>query len=161
MAGTGGGVSVGVPDTETQILCDVQPDGTSTPFLRRFTVAPGGTVSAEDLELDGTTPYTPTGTVQVCAPQEADSPEIASTAHRQTGAGAVTIPAGARSVTLMVLAGAPTVEIGGAAAVAFPAGTSGTWSVDRGGDAGEQLADEFVFTGAEQDDFIVLTTGEA
>jgi len=88
-------------------------------------------------------------------------PGIASTAQRQTGAGAVTIAAGARSVTLMVYAGAPTVAIGTGPAVAFPAGTTATWAVDHGQNDGEQLQDAFTFTGAAADDFAVLSTRES
>lgn len=156
MSGTSGSVSTARPDVEFQVLCD---DG--TPFLRHYQSDGAGGVVATDYELDGTTPYIPAGTVGVCAEQPAANPEIASTVQRQTGAGTVTIPAGARSVTVVVYAGAPTVQIGGGAAVALPAGTSLTWGVDRGGDAGEQLADEFVFTGAASDDFLVTSTREA
>ncbi|MEV5047351.1 hypothetical protein AB0N20_22615 [Streptomyces griseoincarnatus] len=83
---------------------------------------------------------------------------VASAAQRQTDAGAVTVAAGARSVTLMVYAGEPTADIGGAGPVGFPAGSTATWSVDQGGDPGETLDEEFVFTGAAGDDFTVLTT---
>lgn len=161
MAGTSGSVSVGTPDAEFNILCDDDGAGVVTPFLRRYTAASDGTVATEDLELDGTTPYTPAGTVTVCAPEAAANPEVGSTAQRQTGAGTVTVPAGARSVTLLVLAGTASVAIGGGAAAVFPAGASATWSVDRGGQAGEQLGDEFVFTGVAGSDFAVLTTREA
>ncbi len=54
-------------DRTTQLLCDVQADGTSTPFLRTFTTDDTGTTTADTL-LDGTTAYTPTGTVGVCLP---------------------------------------------------------------------------------------------
>jgi hypothetical protein len=61
----------------------------------------------------------------------------------------------------MVFAGAPTVAIGADSAVAFPAGSSGTWSVDQGGKSGESLADAFVFTGvAGSGDFLVPSTRE-
>jgi hypothetical protein len=52
---------------ETLPLCDVADDGTSTPFLRRLTYTPGvATPSIADFALDGTTPYTPLGTVGTC-----------------------------------------------------------------------------------------------
>lgn len=54
-------------DRTTQLLCDVQADGTSSPFLRTFTTDDTGTTTADTL-LDGTTAYTPTGTVGVCLP---------------------------------------------------------------------------------------------
>lgn len=157
MAGTSGSVAAATPDDEYEILCD---DVGS--FLRRYSTEGGATV-ATDTELDGTTPYTPTGTVVRCdaATTPAANPQIDSTAQRQTGAGTVTIAAGARSVTFLVFAGAPTVAIGGGAAVTFPAGSTATWSVDRGGQAGEALADEFVFTGIAGSDFAVLSTREA
>ncbi|MER6828890.1 hypothetical protein ABT352_23115 [Streptosporangium sp. NPDC000563] len=143
-------------DDEYEILCD---DAGS--FLRRYSTEDGATV-VTDTALDGTTAYTPTGTVVRCDAQQtpAVNPQIDSTAQRQAGAGAVTIAAGARSVTFMVFAGAPTVSIGGGAAVVFPAGSTATWSVDRGGEAGESLQDEFTFTGVVGSDFAVLSTRE-
>ncbi|WP_457455665.1 hypothetical protein [Streptomyces sp. TE5632] len=60
-------------DVEPLVLCDVQADGTSTPFLRHISYGTGGVVSVViDTGLDGFTPYTPAGTVGVCstAPEE-------------------------------------------------------------------------------------------
>ncbi|MGW2951506.1 hypothetical protein [Streptomyces eurythermus] len=54
-------------ERSTQLLCDVQADGTSLPFLRMYTTSDTGTTTADTL-LDGTTPYAPTGTVGVCQP---------------------------------------------------------------------------------------------
>ena len=54
-------------DRSTQLLCDVQADGSSVPFLRTFITDDAGTTTADTL-LDGTTAYTPTGTVGVCLP---------------------------------------------------------------------------------------------
>ncbi|MER5699490.1 hypothetical protein ACWDBO_48960 [Streptomyces mirabilis] len=54
-------------DRTAQLLCDVQADGTSAPFLRAFITDDAGTTTADTL-LDGTTAYTPTGTVGVCLP---------------------------------------------------------------------------------------------
>ena len=155
MSGTNGSVAIARPDNEYEQLCD-----DNGPFLRRYTIEDGAPVTT-DTELDGTTAYTPTGTVRRCADVAAANPALDSTVQRQTGAGTVTIAAGARSVTVNVYAGAPTVAIGGGTAVALPAGTSLSWSVDRGGDAGESLADEFTFTGAAGHDFIVASTREA
>ncbi|MDX2643493.1 hypothetical protein PV341_07870 [Streptomyces sp. PA03-1a] len=59
-------------DRQTQLLCDVQADGTSTPFLRHFTTDPAGTTTTADTLLDGTTAYAPTGTVGVCLPAQAE-----------------------------------------------------------------------------------------
>jgi hypothetical protein len=156
MSGTSGSVAVAAPDDEYEILCD-----DVGAFLRRYSTEDGATV-VTDTELDGTTDYTPTGTVVRCGAETAPAanPQIDSTVQRQTGAGNVTIPAGARSVTVVVYAGAPTVAIGGGAAVSLAAGTSLTWGVDRGGAAGEQLQDAFVFTGAAGADFLVTSTRE-
>jgi hypothetical protein len=88
------------------------------------------------------------------------NPQIGSTLQRQTGTGTVTVAAGARSVTLVVYAGSPTVAIGSAAAVTLEPGTSLTWSVDRGGETGEQLLDAFAFTGVAGSDFLVSSTQE-
>ncbi len=159
MSGTSGSVSAAAAaDAEYEILCDVQPDGSSTPFLRHYTTTGTGALAMSDTLLDGTTAYVPTGTVARCG--TTPNPQIDSKAQRQTGVGAVNITAGARSVTLLVFAGAPTVAIGGDPAVPFPAGSSGTWSVDQGGKNGEKLADAFVFTGAAGADFVVLSTRE-
>lgn len=157
MSGTSGSVAAATPDDEYEILCD---DAGS--FLRRYSTVDGATV-ATDTELDGTTAYTVTGAVVRCDAEQAPgaNPSIGSTLQRQTGAGAVTIAAGARSVTLVVYAGSPTVAIGGGLPVAVAAGTSLTWGVDRGGATGEQLQDEFAFTGADGSDFLVSSTREA
>src|SRR5690606_11670586 len=88
------------------------------------------------------------------------NPVIESTVERVTGAGSVTIAEGARSVTVVVYAGAPTVAIGGGTAVALPAGTSLSWGVNQGGAPGEMLQDEFVFTGLAGHDFLVTSTRE-
>lgn len=88
------------------------------------------------------------------------NPQIDSTLQRQTGAGAVNIPAGARSVTVTVVTGTPTVAIGGGAAVTLAAGMTLTWAVDRGGPDGETLQDAFVVTGLAGHDFLVHTTRE-
>ncbi|MFE0545199.1 hypothetical protein [Streptomyces sp. NPDC058891] len=64
-----------VADTEVVELCDVAADGTSTPFLRLLTFpASGGAPTVTDTGLDGTTPYTPAGTVGVC-PTPAEDPQ--------------------------------------------------------------------------------------
>lgn len=158
MSGTSGSVAAATaPDDEFEVLCDEVG-----PFLRRYSTEDGETLTA-DTELDGVTAYTVTGTVVRCDAEQAPEPNpaIVPTVQRQTGAGNVTIAAGARSVTIAVYAGAPTVAIGGGAAVPLAAGTSLTWGVDRGGPAGEQLQDEFVFAGVAGSDFVVTSTREA
>lgn len=154
MSGTNGSVAIARPDNEYDVLCDDVGQ-----FLRRYTTEDGVPVTT-DTELDGVTVYVPTGTVRRCEDSATVNPVIDSTIQRQTGAGTVTIAAGARSVTVNVYAGAPTLAIGGGTAVAIPAGSSFTWSVDQGGDNGETLQDPFVFTGAAGHDFIVTSTRE-
>jgi hypothetical protein len=156
MSGTSGSVAAATPDDEYEVLCDDAGN-----FLRRYITEDGVTVT-KDTTLDGTTAYTPVGTVQRCTePPAAPAPQLGSTLQRQTGAGTVTIPAGARSITLVVYAGSPTVTIGAGAAVTVNLGTSLTWSVDQGGAGGERLRDVFTFTGTAGADFLVTTTREA
>ncbi|MBL0777840.1 hypothetical protein G6541_11070 [Streptomyces albidoflavus] len=60
------------PDVELLNLCDVQEDGTSTPFLRHLVYPDGAeTPTVLDTSLDGVTPYAITGTVGVCPQEEA------------------------------------------------------------------------------------------
>ncbi|MEU0947642.1 hypothetical protein ABZ379_33820 [Streptomyces canus] len=159
MSGTSGSVSAAASaDAEYEILCDVAANGTSTPFLRHYTTSGTGAPAVSDTTLDGTTPYAPSGSVVRCG--TSPNPQIDSTVQRQTNAGNVTIAAGARSVTVIVYAGSPTVALSGGTAVPLAAGTSATWSVDQGGKSGETLQDSFVFTGAAGNDFLVLSTRE-
>lgn len=88
------------------------------------------------------------------------NPTIDSTVQRQAGVGLVNIPAGARSVTVVVTAGSPTVSLSGGAAVTLTAGMTLTWAVDQGGDTGETLQDSFAFTGVAGSDFVVTSTRE-
>ncbi|MFF4733340.1 hypothetical protein ACFY3M_50715 [Streptomyces mirabilis] len=56
------------PEQDALILCDVQADGTSVPLVRDYRRdETGAIVGHSDYALDGTA-YTPTGTVQQCAP---------------------------------------------------------------------------------------------
>ncbi|MER6557884.1 hypothetical protein ABT300_08975 [Streptomyces sp. NPDC001027] len=153
MAGTSGSVAGTRPDAEYEILCD---DNGS--FLRRYTTDNGAPVLV-DTTLDGTTAYVSTGTVRRCDVATAN-PVIDSTIQRQAGAGNVTIPVGARSVTVVVYAGNPTLAIGGGTAATLDPGTSLTWGVDRGGKVGESLQDAFVFTGVAGSNFLVTSTRE-
>lgn len=77
-----------------------------------------------------------------------------STVQRQTNAGTVTVAAGARSVTLVVLTGPVTVNLG-QGVMTIPAGVTLTWAVDG---PGETLAEAFAFTGVAGSDFIVTST---
>jgi hypothetical protein len=154
MSGTNGSVAIARPDNEYDVLCDDVGQ-----FLRRYTTEDGVPVTT-DTELDGVTGYVPTGTVRRCEDTATVNPVLDGTLQRQAGAGTVTIPAGARSVTLIVLAGTAAVAIGGGAAVTVPAGTSLTWGVDRGGDTGESLQDAYGFTGVAGSDLLVSATRE-
>lgn len=156
MAGTGGSTSTATRDREFEILCDDVGE-----FLRRYTVAEDGTVVPVDTELDGTTTYVVIGTVRRCvAPRVPANPAIIGTIQRQQGAGTVTIPAGARSITVVVASGTASVAIGVAPAVLIPQGASFTWGVDRGGPDGETLQDAYAFTGVASSDFYVSSTRE-
>ena len=88
------------------------------------------------------------------------NPQIRSTYQRLTAAGNITIPAGARSISVAVNTGSPTLTIGANPAVALFAGLAQSWQVDQGGLAGENLADQFVFTWVAGADFTVSTTRE-
>lgn len=72
MSGTGGSVSTSAPDREYEVLCDTAADGTVTPFIRRVSVDGTGNTTVTDTTLDGTTAYTPTGTVGVCPAETTD-----------------------------------------------------------------------------------------
>jgi hypothetical protein len=154
MGGTSGSVAAR-PDLEYEVLCD-----DNGAFLRRYTLDDTGTLVPVDATLAGAA-YAAVGTVHRCETSAAPAnPALDGTLQRQTGAGTVTVAAGARSVTLVVYAGSATVAIGGGVPVPVAAGTSLTWGVDRGGPAGERLQDEFVFTGVAGSDFLVSSTRE-
>ncbi|WP_158677817.1 hypothetical protein [Streptomyces sp. SPB074] len=66
--GCGAGAGSGL-DVEVLTLCDIAPDGSSSPFLRHITYGSGGQPAAvTDTALDGFAPYTPSGTVGICGP---------------------------------------------------------------------------------------------
>ncbi|MGA5202803.1 hypothetical protein [Streptomyces variegatus] len=154
MAGTSGSVA-GRADVEYEILCD-----DVGAFLRRYVLDDSGALVPVDTDLDGGT-YAPVGTVRRCeAPAAPPNPVIDGTLQRQTGAGTITVPAGARSVTLVVVTGTASVAIGGGAPVTVPQGTSLTWGVDRGGDTGESLQDAYAFTGVAGSDLLITSTRE-
>lgn len=56
-------------DREVLLLCDDQGGGTIVEFLRHISVDVNGVVGISDTELDGTTPYVPSGTVESCTSQ--------------------------------------------------------------------------------------------
>lgn len=85
-----------------------------------------------------------------------DSATVDPHIQRLTGVGNVAVAAGARSVTLSVIAGDVSVQINGDAAALVPAGMSLSWGVD---DCSQTLADSFTFTNdAAMDDFVVNWT---
>ncbi|WP_406321850.1 hypothetical protein [Streptomyces sp. NBC_00519] len=138
-AGTGSGNTDPIFDVEYVLLCDVAADGTSTPFLRRFTHAQDGSLSSTaTLALDGSTAYTPTGTVGVCSADSTTTPVTTQTAstHRQVlnTAGTFdvfgTATGTVESVTVSVIAAGatgPTVTTASGTSPMF-AGESVTWS---------------------------------
>lgn len=67
------------PNVQVLVLCDTPPGGEPVPFLRHLVYPAGAaTPTVLDTELDGTTPYTVTGTVGVCQPQEEEEEECPS-----------------------------------------------------------------------------------
>ncbi|NED87340.1 hypothetical protein G3I76_45570, partial [Streptomyces sp. SID11233] len=58
-------------DVEVVALCDAAADGAVVQFLRHITYGTAGQVSVVvDTALDGFSPYTPSGTVGVCQPEQ-------------------------------------------------------------------------------------------
>ncbi|MFJ8852363.1 hypothetical protein [Streptomyces sp. NPDC102437] len=134
MAGTVGSVST--PDLDAFVLCDDDGAGTVTPFLRRYT--PGVAPGYVDTALDGTTPYTVTGTVGTCAPNPTPDAEVSTALHRYTAAATPDLKAlypGLQSATVTVLAGTVAVTTTGAADQPVPAGVALTWSTNDGDDS--------------------------
>lgn len=85
-----------------------------------------------------------------------DSATVDPHVQRLTGVGNIVIPAGARSVTISVIAGTVSTQINGDTAIDLPAGMSLSWGVD---DCSQTLADNFTFTNdAAMDDFVVNWT---
>lgn len=212
MSGTGGSISTSAPDREFEILCDIAADGTATPFMRRVSVDSVGTSTVLDTTLDGTTPYTPTGTVGVCPESVTDYEVIelcdiaadgtatpflrrlaiaedgtvtttdtaldGTTAYTPAGTVGqcpVTVPpktvtphgtqstawdlaanAGTQSVTLLVYSGTATVTTA-EGALTVPAGASLTWGVD-GDTVDSELTGTLSIAGAAGASWQVLWT---
>lgn len=129
-----------IMDVEYVTLCDVAADGTTTAFLRRFVHAQDGTLSSTaDLALDGTTAYTPAGTVSVCGGSDTTTPPVTTqtaSTHRQVlnTAGTFDVFAAAtgtvESVTVTVISAGtagPSVTTASGTSPMF-AGESVTWS---------------------------------
>lgn len=147
---TGG--SAGSVFQHEEILCD-----DDVTFVRKFIQDVNGNVtSVVDFDLEGD-PYVVTGTVQVCGggstpvtPQSLDS-----TVDRLTGVGSINVSAGAKSVTIIVFSGNPTVQIDADPIVTLVPGMSLTWAVD---DRTESLLNAYAFTGVSGSDFVLATT---
>ncbi|NEA39272.1 hypothetical protein [Streptomyces sp. SID11385] len=153
MSGTTGSISLAGPDAEFKILCDDDGAGTVA-FVRRYTTSPAGTVTVTDTGLDGTTPYTVTGTVAVCTTSDAEPGEL--TAHgEQDTAWALADHAGTVSVTLVVYAGTVTATTA-EGALTVPAGGTLTWSASAG--TGGVLAGALDLAGAAGASWHVIWT---
>ncbi|MEZ7005830.1 hypothetical protein [Streptomyces sp. AD55] len=128
MSGTAGSISITGSDAEFALLCDDDGAG-STPFLRRFSTSPAGTVTTTDTGLDGSTPYTVAGTVTVCSGPAAEPVELTPHGTQDTiwslAANTATV-----SVTVIVYTGTVTVTTGDGA-LTVPAGATITWSADE------------------------------
>lgn len=164
----GAGAADGGP-VEVLVECrcdDVAGDGSDIfRFVELIAVAADGTLTSlgywtEDLSspYDPVSPIPcPGGGATIAAP----NPEIAGTLAHADGAGAqtVNVPAGARSITVTVHEGTADVQVGTDPVVALPPG-SYTWAVDRGGPAGERLAQAYSVSGGAGDVFTVHSTRE-
>lgn len=62
-------------DTESQVLCDIQANGTRVAFLRRYSynAVTGLQVGTNDTTLNGSTPYAVTGTVGQCPDRDSET----------------------------------------------------------------------------------------
>ena len=60
-------------DSEQTVLCDVSGAGVATQFLRTEVRQANTILRRVDTALDGISPYTPTGTVRLCAGSDAES----------------------------------------------------------------------------------------
>ncbi|MFF4900435.1 hypothetical protein [Streptomyces sp. NPDC001068] len=142
---------------EPLLLCD-----SGTPFLRHVQYAgDGNPVSAVDTTLDGTTPYTVTGTVGSCTAASTPDAVVSTALYRYTGAGGHDIKAlhpGLQSVTLTVLVGTVEVTTAAAAAQAVPAGVTLTWSVT---DTDDSVLDVFSVALTAGDDVLINATYKA
>jgi hypothetical protein len=128
MSGTGGSVALAAPDREFEVLCDVDGAGVVRAFLRRYTVDTAGAVTPVDTGLDGTTPYTVTGTVGRCQETPPARTPVIPHGVRDTDWSLAANP-GTQSVTLSVLVGTVTVTTADGT-LTVPAGATLTWSVD-------------------------------
>lgn len=127
MSGTTGSISITGSDAEFALLCDDDGAGAVTPFLRRYSTSPAGTVTTTDTELDGSTAYTPGGTVTVCAAAAAEPVELTVHGTQDTD---WSLTAGVVSVTLIVYTGTVTATTGDGA-LTVPAGATLSWSADE------------------------------
>ncbi|MFB7114833.1 hypothetical protein [Streptomyces sp. NPDC056291] len=154
-----------VPEVDhiVQPLCDVAAAGTSTPFLRHWTVnnATGLLTPVQDTTLNGTTAYMTTGTVTVCG-QQPDQPVLTGV-RRVTGTTVVqnlkTEFPGLQSVSMTVVAGAVNAAMSSGTSQPVPAGASVTWSVSDTDDSSLAAAAFGGVTAAA--DFLLVWTYKA
>ncbi|MDX3067817.1 hypothetical protein PV518_37625 [Streptomyces sp. ND04-05B] len=112
-----------VSEAEPLLLCD-----SGTPFLRHIRYADDGTpMSVLDTTLDGTTPYTPAGTVGQCT--DTVTPRTVTPHGTQNTAWNLAANPGTQSVTLLVYSGTATVTTA-EGNLTVPAGATLTWGVD-------------------------------
>ena len=71
---------------EPVVLCDVQPDGSATQFIRSFTGDEAGNLDVEDTLLDGSV-YAPTGVVSDCQPYSNCTPSPTQDLNGDCGPG--------------------------------------------------------------------------
>lgn len=147
-------------DAEQTLLCDVGPGGellglALVVYLYNNETGVAPVPSLVDPETGA--PYVVLGTLQPCATGSGGggtTEVLDSTVQRQVGAGNIVIAAGARSVTVTILTGDVTVDLG-QGVTTLPAGNAFSWSADS---AGGSLSDAFTFTGVAGSDFIVQST---
>lgn len=109
-------------------------DGAANAFLRRYTINSSGAITAvANFQMDGTTAYTPVGTVWPFNPLVATRPNMVTSVHRYVLANSgVVLAAGALSVELLVVADAVSITTNGTTA-ALPVNTAVTIQQDGWG----------------------------
>ncbi|MTE20283.1 hypothetical protein F0L17_14430 [Streptomyces sp. TRM43335] len=125
-------------------LCDYQPDGTSTPFLRHLTYdSTSGQVTEErDTETDGVTPYTPVGEVGECGQCRPTPmcPQLVGLSGPETW----DMPEGTESLSITVACGPVTVtDCAGNSTVVNECNTAFRWSAPPGDCAPGRLCGPF------------------
>lgn len=115
-------------------LCDYLPDGTSVPFLRHITYDPdtGQVTEQVDTELDGSTPYTPTGEVGECG--ECRPTPMCPQLLGLTGPETWVMPEGTESLAITVACGPVVItDCAGNATQVNECGSAFSWSAPATG----------------------------